>query len=80
MKRTQVQLPDRLYAEVKRVAELHEWSVSEVIRRGAEYIVRCYPAGADDPGWVLPEPLDLGPFLEPCAEWRALAEVPEERL
>jgi len=59
MVRTQVQLPDPLYREVKRIAEQQEWSVTEVIRRGAERMVRVYPAikrpGPD--GLKLPPPL-----------------------
>ena len=79
MKRTQIQLPDSLYAEVKRVARKQEWSVAEVLRRGAEYMVACYPA--DRPStWTPPEPRSLGAFLAPVSDWRGLAEAPEDRL
>ncbi len=80
MKRTQIQLPDALYAEVKRVAELSEWSISEVLRRGAEYIVRCYPPLEEGKTWTLPEPLELGEFGASHAVWRELAEAPDDRL
>ncbi len=53
MKRTQIQLPEPLYREIQRVAALEEWSVAEVIRRGAEEIVRAYPA-IKIPDWELP--------------------------
>jgi len=43
MIRTQIQLPDELHREVKRIADRNEWSVTEVIRRGAETMVRLYP-------------------------------------
>jgi hypothetical protein len=79
MIRTQVQLPDELYDEVRRVAESREWSIAEVLRRGAEYIVRCYPP--DTPpaaAWSPPAPRHLGPFLAPGERWRELAWDVEE--
>lgn len=44
MIRTQIQLPDSLYAEIKRIAQEQEWSIAEVLRRGAEAILRRYPS------------------------------------
>lgn len=74
MKRTQIQLPEPLYEEIKRVARTQEWSITEVLRRGAEHIVRVYPAdGRGDVAWSLPEASDLGTFLAPVDEWRELA-------
>jgi len=58
MKRTQIQLPDPLYRRVKEVAKLEDWSISEVIRKGAESIVRHYPPikeKGDD--WQFPPPV-----------------------
>lgn len=43
--RPQIQLPDPLYREVRRIAAQQQWSVTEVIRRGAETMIRLYPAG-----------------------------------
>ena len=43
MIRTQIQLPDTLYQEIRRVAKSQEWSIAEVVRRGAEMLVRSYP-------------------------------------
>lgn len=43
MIKTQIQLPDFLYREVKRVAREREMSLAEVLRRGVEYITRVYP-------------------------------------
>ncbi len=43
MIRTQIQLPDPLYRDVQRVARQQDWSMAEVIRRGAESVVRAYP-------------------------------------
>ncbi len=41
MIRTQIQLPEILYKEVQRVAAAQEWSIGEVIRGGAESVVRA---------------------------------------
>jgi hypothetical protein len=72
MIRTQVQIPDRLYRELKRVAEEHEMSLAEVIRRGAEYITQVYkPHEVSRDGWRLPGPFDLGVKNDPFGEdWR----------
>jgi hypothetical protein len=80
MKRTQVQLPDGLYDSVRRVAESQEWSITEVLRRGAEYMVRCYPSAADAPPlWRLPKARALGAFRAPVDRWRELAAEAGER-
>jgi hypothetical protein len=59
MIRTQIQLPDQLYKEVQRVAETQEWSIAEVIRRGAEAITRAYPPIKKKRAnpWRLPPPI-----------------------
>jgi len=77
MRRTQVQLPEPLYREVKRVAELQDWSIAEILRRGAEHVVRCYPADKEDQrSWAPPAPRSLGAFLAPVERWRELASDP----
>ncbi len=43
MVRTQIQLPDPLYRDVQRVARQQDWSIAEVMRRGAEAVVKAYP-------------------------------------
>lgn len=59
MIRTQVQLPDPLYRDVQRVARQQDWSIAEVIRRGAEAVVRAYPPCKQLPGVTvrMPPPL-----------------------
>ena len=59
MIRTQIQLPNALYQEIRRVAKSQEWSIAEVVRRGAEMLVRSYPNfKAETPeGWVFPPPV-----------------------
>lgn len=73
MIKTQIQLPDALYQELKRVAREREMSLAEVLRRGAEYITQVYlplERGQYDDG--LPGPfhteLTVDPFSE--TDWR----------
>jgi len=55
MVKTQVQFPDHLYREAKRVAIEQEMSFAEVVRRGLEIAVQGYPPGrAVGEGWSLP--------------------------
>ncbi len=76
MVRTQIQLPDALYAQAKRLAEREEMSLAELVRRGLEHMVRVYRADEPpDSEWHLPEPLPLGEFLTPVEDWRELASA-----
>ena len=71
MKRTHLQVPDPLYRQVRRVARLNDWSVSEVFRRAAERLVAQFPAVKDgSDGWQLAEPRDLGTPRENARKWR----------
>jgi hypothetical protein len=79
MKRTQVQIPDPLYREVKRVARLRDWSVSEVFRRAAEQLVAQYPDDKHPGDWALPEPREMGVPLVPPEEWRDVIADDEAR-
>ena len=71
MKRTQIQLPDTLFAMARGVAARKEISLAELVRRGLEYMVAVTP-GTDKAGeWVLPAAHALGshdPFGDP--DWR----------
>lgn len=73
MIRTQIQLPDELYREAKRIAEEQEISLAEVLRRGLEHMQRIYPPRPNARRWQPPEPAALGPFQAPEAHWRELA-------
>lgn len=58
MTRTQVQLPDALYARAKRITERQEMSLAELVRRGLEHMVRVYRAGDESPpAWQVPDPV-----------------------
>lgn len=73
MIRTQIQLPDELYREAKRIAAEQEISLAEVLRRGLEHMQRIYPPRPNDGPWKPPEPAAMGRFLAPEARWRELA-------
>jgi hypothetical protein len=73
MVKTQVQIPDALFREAKRLAAENEMSFAEVVRRGLEEIIRHHPPGrtrAD--AWSLPESFDMGTTLAPEEEWTTL--------
>lgn len=74
MTRTQIQLPDELYQELKRLADAKEWSLAEAVRRGVELLLRAYPSDPASPAeWSLPEPIALGEPLASVEDWRGLA-------
>lgn len=74
MVKTQVQIPDALYREAKRIATEAEMSFAEVVRRGLEEMVKRYPAGRMSVAeWKPPTPLDLGEPLAPESMWTTLS-------
>ena len=76
MIKTQVQLPDALYREAKRVAAEYEMSFAEVIRRSLERTLPGYPPRQST--WRPPEPLSLGMRGRiDDDEWRLLANEPD---
>jgi hypothetical protein len=63
MKRTQVQIPDWLFAAAREVARRQEVSLAELVRRGLEHILNVTPGAMSEPaqnGWALPPAMDLG--------------------
>lgn len=66
MVEAQVQIPDHLFREAKRLAEENEMSFAEVVRRGLEEIVRHHPPGRmRAENWTVPEPHDMGTAMVP---------------
>lgn len=66
MVKTQIQIPDVLYREAKRLAAENEMSFAEVVRLGLEEFVRHHPprrTRAEE--WELPKAFDLGEPLLP---------------
>ena len=66
MVRTQIQLPDEVYARAKRFCKAREMSLAELARRGVEMVLDLYPAAEELPvTWDVPvAPRSLG--------WRGL--------
>ena len=61
MIKTQIQLPDDLYRDLKRLAKLKEWSLAETLRRGGEQILEMYPDQViKSQEWALPAPQKVG--------------------
>jgi len=60
MIKTQVQIPDHLYREAKRVAAEYEMSFAEVVRRGLERITVEYRPKPKVFDWQPPTPENLG--------------------
>ena len=78
MIRTQIQLPDVLYRKLKKLAEIQETSLAEILRRAGEHELAAHPdieSAAIE--WTLPPPVDLGIRSNvPASEWRLLANEP----
>jgi predicted transcriptional regulator len=74
MIKTQIQLPDGLYRQLKHLASEREWSLAETLRRAAElYLTTQATDGNRTEVWQLPEARHCGLFLAPEEEWSELA-------
>ena len=61
MTRTQIQLPDDVYARARKVCEAREISFAELSRRGLEYMLSVYaPEPKPAKEWQPPKPRRLG--------------------
>jgi Ribbon-helix-helix protein, copG family len=79
MKRTEVQLPDALYHRVEKMAGQLDLTVSALLRKAAEQMVRRHAKPAKPNGdWCFPESRHLGAFRATAEEWRLLANEPAE--
>lgn len=76
MIKTQIQLPDELYKEAKRIARERQMSLAEVMRRGLEYMSQVYPPLRSTQVWSPPKPQHLGSFIADPDKWRELANMP----
>lgn len=73
MVKTQVQIPDALFREAKRIAAENEMSFAEVVRRGLEESICHQPRGRERATeWAMPAAFDLGETLDTEEEWTAL--------
>ena len=74
MKRTQIQLSDKLYKSLKERAFREETTLADILRRAGEYYLSLHPEGNfDTKSWDIPDPEHLGEFLSPEENWRLLA-------
>lgn len=62
MTKTQIQVPEELFAELREFAKRREWSLAETFRRGAELLLEVYPLEPTPPsqGWQLPVSPEVG--------------------
>lgn len=72
MTRTQIQLPDELYQEAKRLCEEREMSLAELARRGIEHMITVLNRGRKETPWLPPTPQSLG--------WSKLSEEELKRI
>ena len=77
MIKTQIQMPDALYREAKRLAEEREMSLAELVRRGLEYMIATQPKPGPASGWKPPTPVRLGLLADPFSDpdWRLRANL-----
>ena len=56
MTKTQIQVPEELYREIKSFAKAREWSLAETFRRGAELLLEVYDGDPTPPAtrWTPP--------------------------
>jgi hypothetical protein len=70
MVRTQIQLPDEVYARAKRFCKAREMSLAELARRGVEMVLDVYPTVAESPApWTVPA-VDAGGVTVPLENVR----------
>lgn len=62
MTKTQIQVPEELYREIKSFAQAREWSLAETFRRGAELLLEVYDGDPHPPhvAWKPPVSHDVG--------------------
>ena len=82
MTRTQIQLPDPLYHQLKDIARQQDWSLAELMRRAGEDFAKRFQYNVstnDSEEWVLPilDPRDMN--TEALHE-RAEVTLLEERI
>ncbi len=62
MTKTQIQVPEELFREIKSFAKAREWSLAETFRRGAELLLEVYDTDPLPPGtpWKPPVSATVG--------------------
>lgn len=57
MTKTQIQVPEELFREIRSFAKAREWSLAETFRRGAELLLEVYAGQAPPVGSVWNPPV-----------------------
>ncbi len=62
MVKTQIQVPEKLFQEIRAFAKQREWSLAETFRRGAELLLQVYPESLkkEFEAWFPPTSSDVG--------------------
>ena len=62
MVKTQIQVPEDLFQEIRDFAKQREWSLAETFRRGAELLLQVYPGppATPPPDWTPPTSGSVG--------------------
>ncbi len=62
MTKTQIQVPEELFQEIKSFAKAREWSLAETFRRGAELLLEVYDGDPLSPAtpWTPPTSATVG--------------------
>ena len=62
MTKTQIQVPEELFRDLKAFAKQREWSLAETFRRGAELLLEVYPLTGAKPSdeWSPPTSKQVG--------------------
>lgn len=67
MTKTQIQVPEELFRELRAFAKQREWSLAETFRRGAELLLQVYPDQPD------PETTTWTPPTSSKVGWKGLS-------
>jgi hypothetical protein len=77
MKKIQIQLPDPLYRDLKILSKHLDYSIAELLRKGAEQIAIYYPQilkeESENKDNKLPEPKKMGLKISDPEKLRSLA-------
>ena len=62
MIKTQIQVPEELFQELRAFAKQREWSLAETFRRGAELLLEVYPKTSvpQQAAWAPPTSSEVG--------------------
>ena len=67
MVKTQIQVPEKLFRELRSFAKQREWSMAETFRRGAELLLQVYPEASE------PSSADWTPPTSNRVGWKGLS-------